>query len=102
MASDATDWAALLAHLRRTFPLRRPLTVRRIPLKKNAGTTSLSDGDRLTICINTRKTWEVQIDTLLHEYAHAMELDRWGDHSDRWGKYHAGLYRAWQDWMAGR
>lgn len=92
-----TEWQKLLAYFKEKFPTRRRLIVRRCKLRSgDSGFTSIS-GDEKTIyvTINSADPWQTQVDALVHELAHALEYDKWGAHTDRWGKLHAQVYSTW-------
>jgi len=87
--------AEMLAQLRRELPLKRPVILRVVPMK-DYGSCSLSDSEKhLTICIRSTDSAETQADSLLHEYAHAMDLDINGNHSKQWGKLYSQVYGTW-------
>ena len=69
----------------------------------DGGSTSLNDAEtRITVCIRKQDPARTQLDTLIHEFGHVLELDEQGDPSDKWGQGNAKAYRAWLDWSAGR
>ena len=104
-------WPEIVGHLRKRCPIHRRLVVYRRPLKKKFegsdlnGVTHLSDSRlTITILVNNSKNWPTQIDTLAHEWGHAMWMDeltvipdnmtqaKW--HNDRWGVMSSRAYRA--------
>lgn len=94
-----TRFQRLAAHLRLQRPQwNRRLVVRCVPMKDD-GSCNISDSDRtITISVNSKLNWSQQKDTLLHEFAHAEELDRWQQHGPVWGKFHSQYYQAWEAW----
>jgi predicted 3-demethylubiquinone-9 3-methyltransferase (glyoxalase superfamily) len=105
------DWKAIVKHLRERCPIKRRLVVYRRTLKTKLdgfelnGITHLSwSGNTITILVNSSKGWATQVDTLAHEWAHALWMDelshfpkgmnqaKW--HNDRWGVFYARAYRA--------
>jgi hypothetical protein len=91
MSKDA-EWHAVVARLRKAFPTKRRLIIRRVYMQAFGCTNLTDDEQTITITIRATDSIETQIDTLVHEYAHALEYDKWGNHSDRWGKLHAAVY----------
>jgi hypothetical protein len=84
-----------LAELQEDLPLNRPVKLRVIPMRA-CGSCSLSDSERfITICIRAGDPASVQEDTLIHEYAHAMEFDIRGNHTKFWGECHSKVFTAW-------
>lgn len=62
-------------------------------------------GKRMYIRIDSRLTWHIAMDTLIHEWAHAISLKheslesqrRFGVHDEEWGMNYARIYRAFFD-----
>ena len=98
-------WLRTLSWLRREFPTHFPTTVRSRVIKSgNDGDTWSSDKSYL-IVVNRKKSYSVRIDTILHEWAHAMTVisgDHSKDHSPAWGVYHAEIYRKFFEWNYGK
>lgn len=95
-------WRRLIRHLRALHPLRNNrLVVKRARLWDYCGLTyPPTPGGTITIRVSGHQTMREQIDTLLHEWAHAVSFDRGRDetHSDAWGKELAAIYRTWEEW----
>lgn len=92
-------WRSLVAHLRVTCPVTRRLVVHRVPMLKNHGTTSLPESEKtITISVNSTDDETVQRDSLVHEWAHAMEFDKTGNHGPVWGKFSSQTYSAGVAW----
>lgn len=95
-------WARLVRHLRARHPLKHHrLVVNRSQVPEACGITyPPTAGGTITIRVEGRQTMREQIDTLLHEWAHAVCFDRGRDetHSDAWGKELAAIYRTWEEW----
>ena len=90
----------LAKFLRDRFPVKRKLVIRRVKLNDH-GSTSINGAETcITISVNIADELHVQIETLAHEFAHALEYDKWGNHTDRWGKLYADVYKAWTEWDA--
>ncbi len=97
-------WIRLLAWLRQEFPLRYPVDVRSVALKGAYGETDFKRGSFI-IRINMQKWFPTRVDTILHEWAHAMTwfgAGHYEDHSDEWGLAYAKIYRGWDEWDYGR
>jgi len=70
--------------------------VRRLP---DYGQCDMDDDEtNIFIVINSSAQYTVMVDSLIHEYAHALRMDV-GDqvygHTDDWGKAYARVYRAY-------
>ncbi len=99
-------WQATLRWLRRNFPLPSPVDVRSIEMKDH-GEASYDSGRKLfSIRINKKKSLSSRIDTVIHEWAHALswfgsesEIE---DHSSEFGIVWAKIYRNWLEWDYGR
>lgn len=78
---SARQWRKDVAHCRALFPTDAPVRVRRRRLGEAAGTHSLWVDDEGTIVehaitVDPRLQRDAAIDTLLHEWAHALEAER--------------------------
>jgi len=92
-------WRRLIRFLAAAFPIGR-VEVWRLPLKCHHGTVvplnpSPHRDDGFRIRIRSADTFDVAVDTLLEEWAHAMTT--W-DHTASWGMAYAKLRRAWETW----
>lgn len=97
----ANDWHAFVRFFRERMPVRRRVVVRRVAGMTSHGSTSINDAETvITVSINASDPPETQRETLVHEWGHVAEYDRWGNHSDRWGKFHALAYQAGVEWEA--
>lgn len=98
--SNNKQWNALVELLKERMPPKRRIVVRRIPMQ-DYGSTSLNTLETvITVCIRAADSLTVQMETLIHEWGHVLEYDRYGNHSDRWGKGHAEAYSVYLAWMA--
>lgn len=64
---------------------------------------------KVVIRINSSRPWKVKCDSIMHEWAHAMEWEaNWADdgpkeeHGETWGVWYSKIYRhlidvCWQD-----
>ena len=92
----AAPFDQLIDHLRAQHEWRRRLVVRRVAMRDD-GSCNVSDSDtQITISVRRGMNWSQTKDTLIHEFAHAEELDRWRPHGAAWGKLHAKYYEAWE------
>lgn len=91
----------LMEKLRREFPLKdrqeKKRRVLRVLWKDLGGgydgTTCMSASeDTITITINSSRPQSVQWDAVIHEYAHALDLDGWDSHGERWSKEYGKCY----------
>lgn len=92
---DCPHLVSVLEVLKSNHPLTKPLRVRVVPMKDH-GSCTLGGNEKLfTIHIREKDLSEVKVDTLLHEYAHALEMDINKIHSKMWGELHAQLFTTW-------
>ena len=98
-------WRMLIAWLRRNFTTEHTVTVRSKPMKKNHGWTEYI-GMWFYIKINRKQCFDLRVETLIHEWAHALtwfgaetHLD---DHSAEWGITYARIYRTFIEWNWGK
>lgn len=85
--------------LRSELPTNKKLVVRRIPMKKNYGTTNLSKNKIITVCIDSNGTIDTQCDTLIHEWGHVLEFDKWKEHGADWGNGVSKAYQVWEKFL---
>lgn len=97
-----SKWRRTLAWLRREHPLGKKVRVRQLNMK-NQG-----DCDYVNHCFEIRilktQCLCLRMDTLLHEWGHALtwfgnDID---SHGPEWGLMFAKLYRSWLTWNYGR
>ena len=107
--SVATKWRKLPLWLRKNFPAKHPVGVRRVSaraLGQYAGDCDLL-GTRFLIRINREKSFALKLDTILHEWSHALTWfnetpDEIDPHTAEWGVAYARIYRALWAWNFGR
>lgn len=87
-------WRALIRFLRARSPTRFPVRVVRRPYRRLCGWTTL-ESDYFLIHVSTEQDSQAQVDTLLHEWAHAKAIDEAYAHRGRWGEIHGEIYDAW-------
>lgn len=102
--TTAQKWRKMIAWLRRNFPLQSHVNVRSIPIKELCGYTQTELG-YFSIRVNRNQSFQLRIDTLIHEWAHALTW--WGaetdePHSSEWGLAYAKIYRTFDEWDYGR
>lgn len=106
-------WRYLLFQLKKHYNPGVPVEVRTVKLKgiegDCQGVMHLGRMVKIVIRINNRSPWKVRYDTLMHEWAHAMEWEaNWADdspkkdHGPTWGVWYASIYThlvetCWED-----
>jgi len=101
-------WRLLLGWLRRSWPPRHPVTARRARCEDLAGLCEFPEPGRghlprrFRITIARNRSWPMQADALLHEWAHALtwfgaDAER-EDHGGEFGLAYAELYREFLRW----
>jgi len=96
---DPWNFEDVKRFLRERFPLRNYRLYIRLqePACGEDGYTSVSRSERtITILVNPRQSLSNRIHTLLHEYAHALHLDRIEWHGRQWSRLYAECYTAWE------
>lgn len=86
------------------------VTVRRVPGKeigKDSGETAIYTDGKFVIFINkSKRCFQCNIDTILHEWSHLLTWFKYGgereDHTSEWGVIHARIYREHCKWDFGR
>jgi len=72
-----------------------PVIVRRYPSKKNHGITHF-DGRKFYIRIDSEGDDATQLETLLHEYSHALTINDAYNHKEPWAQNYSKIYTAWE------
>ncbi len=101
MQTNKTLWRMVLNWLRREFPLSK-VRVRQLDVQHQGECDFLAN--RFEISIQKKQCFNLRLDTLLHEWAHALTWhgnDK-DDHGSEWGLAYARLYRAFLAWDYGR
>lgn len=109
-------WRYFLSQLKKNFNPGVPVEVRTVPLNGAEGDCQgvmhLGRMVKIIIRINAKAPWRVRFDTLIHEWAHAMEWEaNWTedspkrDHGPTWGVWYASIYThlvetCWSDMKA--
>ena len=109
---DRRKWLKFVSHLKKKFPISYPVTIKTKPYNFSGECIHHFDRfgrvDRVQIVINDRLDFDGRLDTLIHEYAHALECAQFGncdllhEHSAVWGVNYAACYRAIEElhpWM---
>lgn len=86
----------VISFLKRSCPLAYPVNVRRLKLSEHLDGDCGFSNDKFLIRINKNLPDHEAIETLLHEWAHAVAWDRCpvDEHCDEWGKAYSRVYRA--------
>ncbi len=99
--SDRALFRKAIANLRVLCPTDRPVSVRRVQMSpdiKGDASISVRGQRRYNIRINTQYCIDIQIETLVHEWAHCMTWyvthERQLDHGPHFGIAYAEAYRA--------
>ena len=110
----------MVAWLRRAFPLAKPVSVRCrtgevMPLLGSRHVLASCEllGEKFLIRIDRKQCYELRMDALIHEWAHAMtwfgaESPWFGanpqanEHGAEWGIAYAKLYSGFEEWDHGR
>ena len=106
--SAETKYRRLLVWLRQEFILRHSVTVRRKRMTTNATDCGEcifnSRHKRFVINIEKRQHNPLTIDSVLHEWAHALTWFGSDDdhHGPEWGLAYAKIYRRFLRWDYGR
>jgi len=103
-------WKRTIEWLRLQFPGRAPIKVRRQKLQEVCGDCTYcncpgDDDEEFYIRIDKSAPYRVKLDTLFHEWAHALSwFARPGvdDHSGEWGLAFADIYSAFIRWNYGK
>jgi len=97
--------------LRGLFPASKPIKIKTYQVLKINGDKcsgcSSDCGDYWLIQIERSMSWDLLIDTLIHEFAHIIDLERHGWpanetchsclHRDSWGETYAEIYRRYTE-----
>lgn len=108
--SIKTKWRRVLKWIREEFPANYPLLIQRKPRasnkKEDCGYCEFrtKPNKHYYIFIDRRQVFDLQIDTLIHEVAHALTWHGNDDdhHGPEWGLAYAKIYRAFLEWNYGR
>jgi hypothetical protein len=87
-------WLRFCYWVKREFPLQYPVKIISKKIKKNRGATTF-DGKMFRVYIDSGLQFDVKIDILIHEWAHALTwfgAQHRKDHSGEWGLAHAAIY----------
>lgn len=89
----------LVKHLKASVPLSLPVSVRvmAIPKRLKLDGYTTWDGERLLIRIHNGRLKDA-IETLVHEWGHALVICDGYSHSEFWGRKHSEAYQAWEEW----
>jgi len=106
--TNNTYWRKSLYWLRVNFPLENKISVKcKNKLSSDdpndAGVCIQFDDNSVKIEINKKQCFDLKIDALIHEWAHALTFDSKNidDHGDDWGKMYSRIYRKFVKWNFG-
>jgi len=95
-------WRYMIRQLKKNFNPGVPVTVRTCRMKDSGDSAGLMRQGRMVgilIRVGNVRCWSCRRDTLLHEWAHAMEWSaHWHDgspkkeHGETWGVWYAKIY----------
>lgn len=103
--SQLKRWRKYISAIKQRYPAPFPVVIRtcRMPYGENGAGRDCGDcvlhKGKFFIRIGNHLDWSMRVDTLIHEYAHALN---WSyrhnktdehDHEDPWGIWYARLYR---------
>jgi hypothetical protein len=97
-------WRYKIRQLRKHFPSVVPIEIKSVPLKgvqaDCAGVVKLGRLVKIIIRIDSKARWAAKVDSLMHEWAHAMEWEAYSledspkkDHGETWGVWYAKIYQ---------
>ena len=86
---------SLAMYLRKACPPPQPVRVRRTKLGPNVAGDSLPG----IIRISNEFSETIQLETLVHEFAHQLAPPGYKDHSQAFWLAHGRVYDAFLDWM---
>lgn len=93
--------------LRNALKIANPtiaVSVRRLDLLDTLCGDCRRKSDHFLIRINRRKNEQVQLDTLVHEFAHAISFLEWeetGQHGPIWAQAHLQCYHIYEKIISG-
>lgn len=106
-------WQYYIWQLKKHFPVGVPVIVKSRPVKGWSGScdgaAKLGRLVDIRIIINSNMPWVIKTESLIHEWAHAMEWSSsWKDytlkriHNETWGVWYSKIYqhlndRCWED-----
>ena len=96
MAYSGREFKDFVRYLRTNLPAPKPIKVQTKEKLKYLGATYHRKDDIL-IVIDRTQSAQVMIDTLIHEWAHALSgtTTKEDSHPTQWGICYGRVYRAW-------
>lgn len=103
MLTSRQKWRRTLRWLRANFQLRCPCLVRKRKMQDEGVCCEYEKPTRIIIGINSESGFSMQIDTLLHEWAHArtMNGNDTDDHGEEWSLQYGKIYSSFVLWNYG-
>jgi hypothetical protein len=99
---DRKRWLRTIAWLRKNFPAQRKITVRSAALCHQADIDLR--GGRFIIHIRKGSSLDEKMDSIIHEWAHALTwfgAEQHEDHGGEWGLAYSRIYSTWCKWNYG-
>ncbi len=97
-------WFRTIIWLKKTFPAQLPITVCTCKIEKDIFGTTECNEIIFIIKMNTGVSFSIKLETLIHEWAHAISWFGAGhkeEHPDDWGLAYARIYRTFLEWNYG-
>jgi len=96
-----SKWRRTLAWLRREFPTAKKVRVRQLDIEDQGTCDFVNYHFEIKV---KKQCFKLRIDTLLHEWAHALTWfgNDSDSHGSEWGLMYAKLYRNWLIWNYGQ
>lgn len=92
-------WKKWINRLKTELPTDKPVVIRTQKISTNDLGFFSNEPDHYYIAISKTSSWNERVDTLIHEYAHALDhegvtagLLKEKHHSESWGIYYAKCY----------
>lgn len=103
--SVVTKRRMLMRFLRQKFPVRKPITVRRVAKLGHPRDQADCEftGKNFVIRLRKNQSHVLLVDSLIHEWAHALTWFGADEdfHGPEWGLAYARIYRAFLQWNYG-
>ena len=97
-------WLRTIIWLKKAFPTQLPINIHTCKTEKDILGTTTCTREKFIIKIHPGMNFSMKIDTLIHEWAHAISWFGAGheeEHPDDWGLAYAKIYRTFLNWEYG-
>jgi len=94
--NNTKEWRSFVSWIRKKYPVNSHVRIIRSPCIKFSGSTRLN-GCNFVVRINNKNVFSDQKHTLIHEWAHVIEIEKSFMHKKSWGKTYAKIYGAYYD-----